>query len=316
AAATLAAAVLAAPALAGPEPIRVLSWDQSRSRQCDGSNGPIDHTFGTGNQFGLARAALASAANFGPGGIVPRPVELLPGVGCIDVNELVGVDVVLLTTDNESGVTACELAALGAFVEQGGGVLYLENSAIRWLSPLVGSSDVAPAGSGPVSVAAPASPVINGPFGVVTPGFQFNFHRTSPDVGPIGEPLLATTDTVAARFVLGDGVIVAINDDEFAGDITTSPCAASQMLEGPRRPLFLNAFAAVVPADGFSFDPPAAIADANCDGAVTFDDVLAVLASWGPCERGCETCLADFDESGNVDFADLLAVLATFGSRG
>jgi hypothetical protein len=48
--------------------------------------------------------------------------------------------------------------------------------------------------------------------------------------------------------------------------------------------------------------------DATGDGAVDLDDVLAVLATWGPCFG----CPADLDASGVVDLEDLLLVLASF----
>ena len=49
--------------------------------------------------------------------------------------------------------------------------------------------------------------------------------------------------------------------------------------------------------------------DTDCSGAVDFDDLLMVLAKWGPCPG----CLADLDESGDVGSSDLLAVLANWG---
>ncbi|MBX3373649.1 MAG: hypothetical protein KF817_07430, partial [Phycisphaeraceae bacterium] len=54
-------------------------------------------------------------------------------------------------------------------------------------------------------------------------------------------------------------------------------------------------------------DPPTG--DLNGDWAVDFNDLLAVLAAWGPCE-GCPEDLSGNDE---VDFADVLIVLANWG---
>ncbi len=53
-------------------------------------------------------------------------------------------------------------------------------------------------------------------------------------------------------------------------------------------------------------------ADLDGSGAVGFDDVLAVLAAWGPCDG----CPADLDASGDVGFDDVLAVLAEWGDCG
>ena len=49
--------------------------------------------------------------------------------------------------------------------------------------------------------------------------------------------------------------------------------------------------------------------DLDANGSVGVSDLLALLASWGPC-KGCP---ADFDENGNVGVSDLLAVLANWG---
>ncbi len=49
--------------------------------------------------------------------------------------------------------------------------------------------------------------------------------------------------------------------------------------------------------------------DLDANGSVGASDLLALLASWGPC-KGCP---ADFDSSGTVGTSDLLALLANWG---
>ena len=49
--------------------------------------------------------------------------------------------------------------------------------------------------------------------------------------------------------------------------------------------------------------------DLDNNGAVDFNDILSLLAAWGP----CGTCDEDIDENGTVDFADLLVILAAYG---
>jgi hypothetical protein len=49
--------------------------------------------------------------------------------------------------------------------------------------------------------------------------------------------------------------------------------------------------------------------DVDGDNVVDFDDLLLLLASWGPCP-GCD---ADFDGNDMVDFADLLTLLSAWG---
>ena len=48
--------------------------------------------------------------------------------------------------------------------------------------------------------------------------------------------------------------------------------------------------------------------DVNGDGTVNFDDLLAMLASWGPCPG----CAEDIDGNGFVEFSDLLVVLSNW----
>ena len=49
--------------------------------------------------------------------------------------------------------------------------------------------------------------------------------------------------------------------------------------------------------------------DLDNNGSVDFNDILSLLAAWGP----CGTCDEDIDENGTVDFADLLVMLAAYG---
>lgn len=54
----------------------------------------------------------------------------------------------------------------------------------------------------------------------------------------------------------------------------------------------------------------AVVGDLDGDGVVTFNDLLVLLAAWGPCDNG--GCPADLDGSGDVGFADLLILLANW----
>lgn len=52
--------------------------------------------------------------------------------------------------------------------------------------------------------------------------------------------------------------------------------------------------------------------DTGGDGSVGFDDILAVLAAWGPCPPP-GPCAADVDGDGSIGLDDLLFVLVRFG---
>jgi hypothetical protein len=49
--------------------------------------------------------------------------------------------------------------------------------------------------------------------------------------------------------------------------------------------------------------------DVNGDGVVDVEDLLAVIAAWGP----CEDCAEDVNKDGVVDVNDLLAIFASWG---
>lgn len=56
-------------------------------------------------------------------------------------------------------------------------------------------------------------------------------------------------------------------------------------------------------------DPNDCPADLNGSGAVDFDDLVQLLAAWGP----CGTCPEDIDNNGEVAFNDLVEMLAAWG---
>jgi hypothetical protein len=51
------------------------------------------------------------------------------------------------------------------------------------------------------------------------------------------------------------------------------------------------------------------LGDTDADGDVDVDDLLGLLATWGPCAG----CPGDFDDDGDVDVDDLLTLLANWG---
>ncbi len=63
----------------------------------------------------------------------------------------------------------------------------------------------------------------------------------------------------------------------------------------------------------FTFEVAAACPwDLDDNGSVGVPDLLALLASWGPCPPKAD-CPADFDNNGNVGVSDLLVLLANWG---
>jgi hypothetical protein len=59
---------------------------------------------------------------------------------------------------------------------------------------------------------------------------------------------------------------------------------------------------------------PGDVAPVPADGIVGFDDLLVLLAAWGPCPAPCETsCPGDIDGDCTVGFPDLLLLLTGWG---
>ena len=63
-----------------------------------------------------------------------------------------------------------------------------------------------------------------------------------------------------------------------------------------------------VVCDGASGSGGGPAGDVNGDGAVRFDDLVALLWSWGD----CLDCPADLDSDGTVGFQDLLILLSNW----
>jgi hypothetical protein len=55
------------------------------------------------------------------------------------------------------------------------------------------------------------------------------------------------------------------------------------------------------------------VGDINGDGSVTIDDLLRVIAAWGPCPPPPIRCVADVNNTAAVDIDDLLLVISHWG---
>jgi polyhydroxybutyrate depolymerase len=79
---------------------------------------------------------------------------------------------------------------------------------------------------------------------------------------------------------------------------------------GPHSPNLTSDFTPLVVEYLLAHPKPVACReDVDGSGAVDFDDLLRVLAAWGP----CEACPEDIDGNGVVGFPDLLRVLSGWG---
>lgn len=106
-----------------PDVLNVLSFSRDRAGVCNG----VERDFLTGNSFTTLRAQLADPANFGPDGIFPSAITLVPPVDSLTADVFQDVDIFFLGPDTR--LAPCEQKVLGQFVAGGGGLFAFENSA-------------------------------------------------------------------------------------------------------------------------------------------------------------------------------------------
>ncbi|MEY3143468.1 MAG: hypothetical protein RLY21_1961 [Planctomycetota bacterium] len=292
----------AAAAQAG-DPIVIGTLSQDRSPSC----GDISYGFLDGNFFTNVRAALESDANFSPGGIVGRDVVFAPPMSLITNEALQGVDI-LFVSPSQPALSDCEVAAIGSFLNAGGGVFAFANDAGVELAALVGATDGGiGAGTGQVLRGTAMSA---GPFGIVQGDLGWSFHRVFSPLGKSGQACVTSSGAIAASFTRGLGRLIIVNDEEWCGDQTLSGCAASWMPSAPRLTLFLNSVAWVAPAASFAYADPGPTPDIDCDGDVDGFDLALLLNAWGPCSG----CRADITRDGQVNGKDLAILLVNWSA--
>jgi hypothetical protein len=119
--------------------------------------------------------------------------------------------------------------------------------------------------------------------------------------GAVNEPIAVRWDSAAGSWV-GE-------DLEMEG-YSTSAWATGTLPSGEGIVAGTVGYYGGTPADALlrRFGRPGGPADLDCDGIVGFQDLINLLASWGPCSG----CPADMDGDGAVGFADLLAMLVSW----
>ena len=118
-------------------------------------------------------------------------------------------------------------------------------------------------------------------------------------------------DAIDNRQGLLSLLLKRVNENQAGGGIFAKAAFfASENFEAFNRPMLVVNYIESPTPQG---DPcPADISPAGGDFRVTIDDLLAVIAAWGPCPP--QSCPADVNGSGAVDIDDLLMVINTWGS--
>lgn len=302
------ACLLAVPdALGGGAPeLVILGHNTGRAGVC----GPGSFSFISGNVYSSARASLTDPAAFGPTGVVPRTVVLSED-NRLEQDELIGADVVVVTNAAPS-LTPCEQLSIRRFLEQGGGLIAIENRASNDLQTVVDAGPPVNCGGGTFGFVSPSSshPILSGPFGELSGTLGNTFHCRFESLGPNATPLLSSDAPMAAAFEVGLGRAFVINEEEWAMDEGGCPAAPFYNSTGER--MLRNALAWVAPDPAFVFIPgPPIVCPADLD-----DNCLLDLDDVGLFVSGFVTGdpISDLTGEGIYDLADVLAFVEAFTS--
>ncbi len=237
--------------LGAQSPIRVLTLDSTRYSACQGTT----LAFTSSSFFQFANLELTNPANFGAAGVVKRSVKYETPVAAITAADLANADVVILgQTIDQATLSVQEVSMLNSFLCKGGGVIVFGNWAAQAMLPVT-QGTLGSFATADVRIN-PNTPMSVGPFGTATTGFKLNsgWSGSFATIGPTGTPCLShgPTEALAASFAIGPGKLIVIADEELLSSTVKSGCGTSGWDIETRR-LWLNAFAWVVPQDGFAF---------------------------------------------------------------
>jgi len=123
-------------------------------------------------------------------------------------------------------------------------------------------------------------------FGRIEIGTLYQAPALLPSAWFHGEPYLMKPLVKDWNGYVGGISVRAVGDDWIAGSSTWWGFGAATAIAVPT---------------------PAELGDMNCDGLVDFDDLLRVIANWGPCAAA--GCHYDIDGDGTVDNVEVLNVL-------
>ncbi|MBN1687650.1 MAG: PEP-CTERM sorting domain-containing protein [Candidatus Omnitrophica bacterium] len=223
--------------------IDVLTYDESVVGVKSNVNGSINFNFATGGGYATVRNSLLNTSNFGSGGIIPHSVNILAPVPVLTGTALSNADVVVLSA--YSNLSDAEKTALSVFMEGGGGVLIFNNYAATNLDSMLGAT-AGPYTTGDTTgtITDSASPIINGPFGVVSGNILAGWSGSFSDAGAEGSEVIANpVGSLGVTFDTGYGRGVVFTDEELFLNSPSVDGIAWAALRDNTELLFLNSFA-------------------------------------------------------------------------
>ncbi|MCC6521335.1 MAG: hypothetical protein IT373_01615 [Polyangiaceae bacterium] len=239
--------VLASAAPAEARTLKLRAPSQSLSLQCDPNT---NWSFHDGPWYARARALLADATNFGPGGVVADDFVFNPPFDSFDPGALDGADILLLNPVNII-VARPEFMPFRTYALAGVGFISFQNQALTFMADNAAQC----AGENTAFVTGPgaSTPPMNGPFGVVGATYATGFNCTfsNPEAGVVA---LSTNSSGNNALLLdlgpsvtGAARAVSFADEElWSGPFSQGGCGASFLAQGSANErLFLNTFAYV-----------------------------------------------------------------------
>ena len=123
------------------------------------------------------------------------------------------------------------------------------------------------------------------------------------------DPLFVDSDNDEYRLSPGSPCIDAADNTAVPKGIDTDLDGNPRFVDDPDTKDTGNGDPPIGDMGAYEFQPALCPWDIDASGSVGASDLLALLASWGPC-KGCP---ADLDRDGSVGASDLLALLANWG---
>ncbi|NNF42086.1 MAG: right-handed parallel beta-helix repeat-containing protein [Phycisphaerales bacterium] len=209
---------------------------------------------------------------------------------------------------SEAIVAGCSFVANRAAT---GGALFGLHSRVTVSNCLVWDNGVEPIVDGTESATTVTACVVQGGWSGPGQGVVDVDPRVvrSPDPGADGRWGTADDDEGDLRLQPDSPAIDAGENPHMPAGVSIDADGAARFVDDPATIDTGVGPPPIVDMGAYEFPGRSCPADLDGSGDVGFGDLLAVLASWGP----CVACGADLDGDGHVGFADLLTTLAAWG---
>jgi len=292
--------------------LRVRTPSLSLSLQCAPPLTPANWSFHLGDWYATARASLSDPGNFGPAGRVTDDFVFNPPFSTMNPEDLDGADILVLNPINVP-TNWVGLRVFGTYALGGVGFISFQNDGLTFFAdrgPCAGDNTASIRASGA------ATPVMNGPFGMVTsPYFTgFNCSFSMIDAAAIA---LSDNDVGINALLLdmaprrpGGARAVSFGDEEHFAGLSVPGCGAAGHVRGNTNDrLLLNTFAYVAATAHDPIpDSVEGMGDLDGDGRPDYldgdNDADGILDLFEAGDTDPTTPPVDTDRDGTPDYRD------------